>query len=218
MRDKMKWTVVFLFCSCLFLACETTALEKCDNVKITQTYFDGFYGERVSAVIFEVSKDAAGDLVAAVAHSKTICTGQCVKEALNDGEFSIVFFKNNAVVLDFTVFNSQNAFDELTGEFKKIRAIDMIPNKIPVSFSKNATRRRDFYRNCSEMTIKTIFGDAIKEESPFLCANEYFPEVDGGAQTRVLRCEKKGKTAFLLLIKNCDEWRCASSIEFSGAP
>ena len=87
--------------------------------------------------------------------------------------------------------------------------------------------REDFFKNCSEMTIKSFFGD-IKEASSFIYTKDYFPATEiepdyhkylnenyYGKTIKVLSGRKNNKNIVLWLYEENEIWKCFSSVEFT---
>ena len=228
---KKSFIILFVF-SLLFTSCFSKIPQEIDNVKIVQTYYDQFYEESISAMIYDGSPNEINKLVDKIQTAQTTSVLFVIKEALIDGEFSVEFFQNNENILRYRIFNSQNAYDKIKHKYKKIRAIDLIPNKIKNTYEHipSGTEmliREDFFKNCSEMTIKSFFGD-IKEASSFIYTKDYFPATEiepdyhkylnenyYGKTIKVLSGRKNNKNIVLWLYEENEIWKCFSSVEFT---
>ena len=229
----MKKSFIIIFVLSFFItSCLSKPFQKVDNVKIVQDYYDQFYGERISALIYDGTPDEINKLVVEIQTAQTTSIMFVIKEALIDGEFSVDLYQNNENILSYRIFNSQNAYDKIKHRYKKIRAIDLIPNKIQNSHQNipvgtEMFTREDFFKNCSEMTIKSIFGD-MKEVSSFIYSEDYFPSTEiepdyhkyldksyHGKTVRVLSGRKNNKDIVLWLYEENETWKCFSSIEFT---
>ena len=230
---KKSFILLFVF-SLLFTSCFSKIPQEIDNVKIVQKYYDEFYEEAISAMIYDGSPNEINKLVDKIQTAQTTSVLFVIKEALIDGEFSVEFFQNNENILSYRIFNSQNAYDKIKHKYKKIRAIDLIPNKIKNSYEHipagtEMLIREDFFSNCSEMTIKSIFTD-IHETTSFIYSEDYFPsteiepdyhkylnENDYGKKIRVLSGRKNNKNIVLWLYEENETWKCFSSVEFTDS-
>ena len=89
--------------------------------------------------------------------------------------------------------------------------------------------REDFFKNCLEITIKSIF-ENIKEISSFIYTKDYFPSTEiepdyqkylnenyYGKTIRVLSGRKNNKNIVLWLYEENETWKCFSSVEFSDS-
>ena len=89
--------------------------------------------------------------------------------------------------------------------------------------------REDFFRNCSEMTIKSVFTD-IHETTSFIYSKDYFPSTEiepdyhkylnenyYGKKIRVLHGRKNNKNIVLWLYEENKNWKCFSSVEFTDS-
>mgnify|MGYP003293447408 FL=1 len=231
----MKKCFIILFVLSFFItSCFSKPSKKIDNVKIVQKYYDQFYDEMVSALIYDDNPTEINKLVKKIQTAKTISDLFVIKEALTEGEFSVEFYQNNNNILRYTFFNSQNAYDEIKHNFKKIKAINLIPNKIQnlyqnISPDNEMLVREDFFKNCLEITIKSIF-ENIKEISSFIYTKDYFPSTEiepdyqkylnenyYGKTIRVLSGRKNNKNIVLWLYEENETWKCFSSVEFSDS-
>lgn len=234
-RKNLKKSFIIIFVlSVFFISCYSKTPQKIDNVKITQNYYDQFYGETISAKIYDGNPTEIIELVGEVQNAKNISVLFCIKEALIDGRFVVEFYQDDKIILNYEICNSQNAYDEIKHKFKKIRAIDLIPNKIKNTYEHipagtEMLIREDFFRNCSEMTIKSVFTD-IHETTSFIYSKDYFPSTEiepdyhkylnenyYGKTIRVLHGRKNNKNIVLWLYEENKTWKCFSSVEFTDS-
>lgn len=235
MKTKLKIGLISFFSLLvIFASCKSKSSQSISNVKIVQTYYDQFYNESISALIYDGTPDEINELVEIIQKSKDISVLFVIKEALIDGEFSVKFYEGDVNLLNYRIFNSQNAYDEIHQKFKKVIAIDLIPNKIKNSYvnipsGTEMLTREDFFQNCSEATIKSIFTN-IKESDSFIYSEDYFPatEIDPdisryldeeyyGKEIRVLYSIKNQKNIILWLVEESGIWKCFTSLEYNDS-
>ena len=132
MRIKIRTMIIIstVFLFIVMMSCRNINLDKIDRVKISQKYYDSEKSESVLNLIYDNSPDEISELIEKLKHAKTISVNKTIKEFLGEGEFYIEIYFKNELLSKYNVFNSKNAYDELSKKYVEVELIDLIPNKI----------------------------------------------------------------------------------------
>lgn len=223
----MKKHLVFILIALLtLLSCSAKDKPKITKVIITQNFHDTFWNKDLSVEIYNSGTEEIEELINKISKAKTISINSAIKEVLEEGEFNINFYSNENIILDYTVWNKQNANDNLSGKFKKLEIIELIPNMIHPSH-KVGPVREDLFIGLSEEVLVKTFGENFIESEPYIYSKEVYPiyedepdyvkyltRDDFGKNIKTITWKSDDKTIRIWFIKDKDMWKSFSSLEY----